>query len=68
MDDITHISVSPGDGGDPADPPKVVYVEAPAPDVLEEEPFASGRHRLQRMPEVDEKPPATLWSWSEPGT
>ena len=46
--------------------PQAVYVESPEPDVLQEKPFASGRHRLERTPEGDdEKPAATLWSWSE---
>ena len=68
MDDITHISVGPGDDADPLAPPKAVYVEPPAPDVLDAEPFASGRHRIERTPGTGETPPATtLWSWSEPG-
>lgn len=66
MADITHISVQSGDGDDPQDPPKAVYVDAPQGDLLEEEPFASGRHRIERMPPGnDDKPPATLWSWTE---
>jgi hypothetical protein len=65
MDDITHISVRPGDGADPADPPKATYVEPLPPDVLETRPFDSGRHRLERTPSADEKPAATLWSWTE---
>jgi hypothetical protein len=64
MDDITHISVEPDDE-DPASPPKVVYVQPPEPDVLEEKPFVSGRHRIQRTATADEKPAATLWSWTE---
>jgi hypothetical protein len=66
MDEITHISVGPGDGDDPEDPPKAVYVQPPAPDVLEAKPFASGRHRLERMPGgEDAEAPVTLWSWTE---
>ncbi len=68
MKDITHIAVSRGDGAKPEDPPQVVYVEAPAPDMLEAEPFVSGRHRLQRLPDAAEKPPTTLWSWSHPAS
>jgi hypothetical protein len=68
VDDITHISVGPSDDADPQAPPKVVYVEPPAPDVLDEEPFVSGRHRIERTPGTDETPPATtLWSWSKGG-
>jgi len=68
MDKITHISVGQGDDSDPEDPPKAVYVDPPEDDVLEEEPFASGRHRIERTPEGDEdKPPSTLWSWTEGG-
>ena len=66
MDRITRISVGPGHDSDPEDPPKVVYVEAPRADVLDEEPFAFGRHRIERMPEGDDDtPPATLWSWTK---
>ena len=66
MERITHISVGPGDRDDPEEPPKVVYVDPPAPDVLDEEPFASGRHRIERMPAGDDDArPATLWSWTE---
>lgn len=69
MDKITHISVAPGDDSDPDDPPKVVYVDAPEADVLDEEPFVSGRHRIERTPEGDDddddRPPSTLWSWTE---
>jgi len=66
MKKITHISVSPGDDAAPDDPPKAIYVESPEPDVLQEKPFASGRHRIERTPEGDdEKPATTLWSWSE---
>ncbi len=66
MDEITHISVGPGDDADPQAPAKAVYVEPPAPDVLDAEPFVSGRHRIERTPGTgDGKPPATLWSWSE---
>ena len=68
MEKITHISVDPGDDSDPADPPKVVYVDPPEGDVLDEEPFASGRHRIERTPQGDDdKPPSTLWSWTEGG-
>jgi hypothetical protein len=65
MDKITHISVRPGDDAEPADPPKAVYVDAPDEDVLDEEPFASGRHRLERVPGTHETPATTLWSWTE---
>jgi hypothetical protein len=66
MKKITHIRVAPDNEGDPDDPPKAVYVDPPAADVLEAEPLKSGRHRIERMPEgEDDKPPATLWSWSE---
>ena len=66
MDDITHISVGPGDEADPDAPAKAVYVEPPAPDALDAEPFVSGRHRLERTPGTGETPPATtLWSWTE---
>jgi hypothetical protein len=66
MEKITHISVRPGDDADPEDPPKAVYVEAPEADALDEEPFASGRHRIERTPQGDDdKPPSTLWSWTE---
>ena len=66
MERITHISVGPGDDAAPEDPPKVVYVEPAEDDVLEEEPFVSGRHRIERTPAGDdEKPPSTLWSWNE---
>jgi len=61
---ITHISVGPGEESEPEDPPKAVYVESPA-DPLEGEPFVSGRHRIERTPGADEKPAATLWSWTE---
>jgi hypothetical protein len=68
MDRITHISVVPGDGDAPHERPKAVYVDPPAPDALEAEPLKSGRHRIERMPEgEDDKAPATLWSWSQPG-
>ena len=66
MEKITHISVGRDDDSDPEDGPDVVYVDAPAADVLEEEPFASGRHRIERTPEGDDdKPRSTLWSWTE---
>ena len=66
MEKITHISVGRGDDSDPEDPPKAVYVDPPQADVLDEEPFASGRHRIERTPESDDdKPPSTLWSWTE---
>jgi hypothetical protein len=66
MKKITHISVIPGDDAQPDDPPKAVYVDPPEDDVLEEKPFGSGRHRIERTPEGDdEKPAATLWSWTE---
>ena len=66
MEKITHISVGPGDDSDPEDAPKVVYVDPPEADVLDEEPFASGRHRIERTPAgEDDKPPSTLWSWTE---
>ena len=68
MEKITHIDVGPGDDSDPEDPPKAVYVDPPEPDVLDEEPFVSRRHRLECTPdgEDDDKPPAsTLWSWTE---
>jgi hypothetical protein len=69
MEKITHISVGPGDDGDREDPAKVVYVQAPEGDVLEEEPFRSGRHRIERTPAGgDDKPPSTLWSWTERGS
>ena len=65
MPDITHISVDPGDASDPAARAKVVYVTAPAPDVLDAEPFVSGRYRIERTPGTEQTPPATtLWSWS----
>jgi len=70
MEKITHISVGPDDGSDPKDPPKAVYVDAPEADVLEEEPFASGRHRIERTPQGeddDKQPPSTLWSWTKRG-
>jgi hypothetical protein len=68
MDDITHISVGPSDDADPAAPAKAVYVEPPAPDALDAEPFASGRHRLERTPDAGEAlPTTTLWSWSQSG-
>ena len=68
MDKVTHISVGQDDDADPEAPPKVVYVDPPAADVLDEEPFASGRHRIERTPAGDEKkPPSTLWSWNERG-
>ena len=66
MDKVTHIHVGPGDDSDPEDPPKAVYVDPPDADVLDEEPFASGRHRIERTPQGDDdKPPSTLWSWTE---
>lgn len=65
MDDITHISVGRGDDADPAAPLKIVYVTPPASDVLDEEPFVSGRHRIERTPGADKTPATTLWSWSE---
>lgn len=66
MDEITHISVGPRDAADPGAPAQAVYVAAPAPDVLDAEPFASGRHRLERLPgDCAGQRPATLWSWSE---
>jgi hypothetical protein len=67
MDRITHISVRRGDDSEPEDPPKAVYVDPPDDDVLDEEPFASGRHRLERTPEGDDdrQPPSTLWSWTK---
>ena len=67
MEKITHISVGRDDDSDPEDPPRVVYVDAPEADVLDEEPFASGRHRLERTPdgEDDKQPPSTLWSCTE---
>ena len=71
MDDITHISVGPGDEADPDAPAKAVYVEPPAPDALDAldaEPFVSGRHRIERTPGAGTTAPATtLWSWSESG-
>ena len=68
IDKITHISVRPGDDADSDHPPKAAYVEAPEADVLDEEPFASGRHRIERTPEGDDdKPSATPWSWTEGG-
>ena len=68
MEKITHISVGRDDDADPEDPPKAVYVEPPGPDILDEEPFASGRHRIERTPQADdEKPHSTLWSWTEGG-
>ena len=54
MDKITHISVGPDDDAQPDDPPKVVYVDPPKADVLDEEPFVSGRHRIERTPEGDD--------------
>ena len=66
MANITHISVGPGDDSDPEDPPKAVYVDPPEADGLEEKPFVSGRHRIERLPEGDDdKPRSTLWSWTE---
>jgi hypothetical protein len=65
MENITHISVGPSDDSDPADPPKAVYVDPPESDVLEEKPFVSGRHRIERTPPADDRPPVTLWSWTE---
>ncbi len=66
MEKITHIHVGPCDDADPDDPPKAVYVDAPEADVLDEEPFASGRHRIERTPQGDDnKPPSTLWSWTD---
>ena len=68
MEKITHISVARDDESDPEGPSQPVYVDAPEPDILDEEPFASGRHRIERTPEgEDEKPPSTLWSWTEGG-
>ena len=68
MEKITYISVARDDDADPADPPKAVYVEPPGPDILDEEPFVSGRHRIERTPQGDdEKPRSTLWSWTEGG-
>ena len=49
MERITHISVGPGDDSDPEDPPKAVYVDPPEADVLEDEPFVSGRHCIERV-------------------
>ena len=68
MDDITHISVRPSDEADPQGRPKAVYVEPPAPGVLDAEPFVSGRHRIERTPGTDETPATTLWSWTESGS
>lgn len=67
MEKITHISVGRDDDDpDPDKPPKAVYVDPREADVLEEEPFASGRHRIEHTPEGDDdRPPSTLWSWSE---
>ena len=67
MEKITHISVGRDDDPDAEDRSKVVYVDAPEGDVLEEEPFASGRHRIERTPDGDDdrQPPSTLWSWTE---
>jgi hypothetical protein len=66
MDDVIHISVDPGEDRDPQRPPRAVYVDGPEPDLLDEPPFATGRHRLERLPGDDAgKPPATLWSWTE---
>jgi hypothetical protein len=65
MKKITHISVGPGDDAEPEPALKIVYVEPPAADVLEAKPFVSGRHRIERTPSADEKPAATLWSWTE---
>ena len=66
MEKITHISVGSGDDADPEDRPKAVYVDPPEADVLDEEPFLSGRHRIERTPEGDDdRPPSTLWSWTE---
>jgi hypothetical protein len=68
MEKITHISVGRDDEGDPQGPSQPVYVDPPEPDILDEEPFASGRHRIERTPEGDdEKPRSTLWSWTEGG-
>ena len=65
MEKITHISVGRSDDSDPEEPPKAVYIDPPEAHVLDEEPFASGRHRIERTPEgEDDKPPATLWSWT----
>ncbi|MDP1847403.1 MAG: hypothetical protein Q8K79_06395 [Solirubrobacteraceae bacterium] len=66
MEKITHISVGRDDVSDPEGPPQPVYVDPPEPDILDDEPFVSGRHRIERTPErEDEKPPSTLWSWTE---
>ena len=66
MEKITHISVGRREDADPDDPPKAVYVDPPAADVLDKDPFTSGRHRIERTPEgADDKPPSTLWSWTE---
>jgi hypothetical protein len=68
MEKVTHISVGRGDDSDPDDPQRPVYVDSPEADVLDEEPFASGRHRIERTPEgEDDKPQSTLWSWTEGG-
>ncbi len=68
MRDITHISVGPGAAADPGARTRIVYVKAPAPDVLDAEPFVSGRHRIERTPGTERAPSATtLWSWSACG-
>jgi hypothetical protein len=68
MEKITHISVGRDDDSDSQQPSQPVYVDPPEPDILDEEPFASGRHRIERTPEGDdEKPRSTLWSWTEGG-
>ncbi|MDP2713046.1 MAG: hypothetical protein Q8O56_17685 [Solirubrobacteraceae bacterium] len=72
MDEITHISVD--SAPDSTDPTKAraFYVEPPESDPLEEEPFGSGRHRIEQLPgganenEDEPKRSATLWSWSLP--
>ena len=65
MKKIVYISVVPEGDADPADPPKAVYVDPPEVDALASAPFVSGRHRIQRTPDADDKPPVTLWSWTE---
>jgi hypothetical protein len=63
MADVTYISVVPRRSTQREERPAVVYVDAPAPQPLDAEPLASGRHRLERTP--GHRPPATLWSWSQ---